>query len=795
MLPKENALKRNVSSLFQLMWQKCRLQQRDQCCGCPAGTVCSISSSSNCSHIAALIQQQSGSPSLLIWQSETASTAWQYTHEATTLLPASPTAVSWLPAGLLGSNVSLSLAVACATKLMILCKSHSGSWAQVANLSNLAQPLGDLQWTHTGLPVVTAGTQVGVVSNVLQTHVTAMHQQQALVQVPLAHVELETGGPLPDYAPAALALLVARGRIHAAGQVIRSVLAWLKLHAAQHNAAMSPPASKPSKQGSQLLPDTGLEILLASATLKGFSDVISSLPLSETASNDTEDVTDNGEVPSVASSGIALARSQSNSDQHQASSAAPADHFAFDASAFGTSGDQDDAASHPSALADPYAFDAGTFGTDQEEAQAQQKEPQQPQHTDTSQDPYAFSMSALDTGQEIDGPSPQEQPIQQPASDPFAFDAGAFGFDNDRVQQSQPASAASDPYAFDAGAFGMPSEDEQQQAQEDSSNKDQPSNASTADPFAFNPDAFGFSGEEQPQAEAQEPALAAPQAGNAAADPFAFSPDAFGFGGSVTQVATSKQESEHSRPQVVPAETAKPSAADPFAFDAGAFGMEDSSALELQAQQQPSPTRPPAVTPHASNVSSDDADNGPMKRQKPPVIPQVAASSKAAPARQVPQQQPSKTPSSQQKPGKPQIHRPKATTSSQAQPSPLTSDELQELQQLLQDVLTEHLTPAPNAGQPQSPTSPASAADSIDRASGVLPPGLTAQETLTLLNIAHMLCKSPQPSQDRQDAETVAPLLLKVAPVDWAALDACGQKMVRSVQLATCSSHLLPGKQ
>ena len=760
----------------------------------PAGTVCNFSSSSSCSHIAATVQQQSGIHSLVIWQSETASTAWQYTQEATILLPISPTAVSWLPVGLLGSSVNLSLAVACASGLIIFCKSHNGSWAQVAKLSSLVQPSGDLQWTHTGLPVITAGTQIAVVSNVLQTHVTGIHQQQALVQVPLAHVELETGGPLPEYAPAALALLIARGRIYAAGQVVRSVLLWLKLHAAQQDAAVSPPTNS-SKHGSQLLPDTGLDILLASPTLKGFSNVISSLLLSLTGSKDAKNATDNAEGPDAANSGAALTGRHFNSDHHQGSAPAAADPFAFDGGAFGTSGNQNDARPQPSALADPYAFDAGTFGTHQEGAEPQQTVQQQSRPTNTSQDPYAFSMGVFDTSQEVNVQSPQQQSTQQPASDPFAFDAGAFALDNEQAQHLAPASALSDPYAFDAGAFGIPSEDEQQQQPHQvPTNQDQPGN--TPDPFAFNLGAFGFSGEEQ--AEAQEPELATQQPVIAAADPFAFNPDAFDFGGSITQVATSTQEPEDNAPQILPAKTAKASAADPFAFDAGAFGMQDSSAPEVQAQQQPPPSGPPAVNPHASNVSGDDADNGPMRRHKLPITPQVAETSKTVPARQAPQQQPDNTLPSQQQNNKPQIHRPTATDSSQAATSPLTSDELQELQQLLQDVLTEHLTPVATAEQPQSPTSPASAADAPDsistRAPGVLPPGLTAQETLTLLNIAHMLCKSPQPSQGGQRAETFAALLLKVAPVDWAALDGCGQKMVRSVQLATCSSHLLPGK-
>ena len=38
-------------------------------------------------------------------------------------------------------------------------------------------------------------------------------------------------------------------------------------------------------------------------------------------------------------------------------------------------------------------------------------------------------------------------------------------------------------------------------------------------------------------------------------------------------------------------------------------------------------------------------------------------------------------------------------------------------------------------------------------------------------------------------------LLLDMNPVDWAALDTNAQKMVRCVQLATCSGHTLPGKQ
>lgn len=677
------------------------------------------------------------------------------------------------------------LAVACSSKLMIICKAHSGSWAQVATLTSLACPLSDLQLTHTGLPIVTAGTQIGILSNTAHTSTAAAEaSQHALVQVPLAHLALEVGGPLPEYAPAALALLVARGRMQAAGQVIRNLLAWLRLQASQQTAALSPQTISNSKLDSQLLPDTGLEALLGSSFLKELSDVISVLPLS----SDDAFVQDGS--------------SEADSQQAVGPSPAPTDPFAFDSGAFGPDNEYNEAADPPAATsADPYAFDAGAFGASQEDAQPQQEEQQRPQAANTaSTDRFAFNMGAFSRGDDEEQSPPEEQHQQAGAAkDPFAFDAGTFGFGNDEPQQPEElTAAASDPYAFDAGAFGMPGGDAQAESDDRSAGSKQgqagpQQQAPAADPFAFNPGAFGFSGEEEPQ-------LMGQKAGNAAADPFAFNPDAFGFGGSCDHAEPLQQEDSDTKPQVVPAETAKPlDSQDPFAFNAGAFGLETGSASD--AQHKSSPSQPSAHITQGVNLSNDDdADNGPMQTRKPAPATAAAAQSKPVPARQTAPSQPSTTAASQQKQSKPQIHRPKAVSASQAQAPPLSSDELQELQQLLHDTLVTHLAPPQAAEQPQSPMSPASAADDghhNDTATpAVLPPGLTAQQTLTMLNIANMLCKDPLStvSQARQGAEPTANLFLDMAPVDWAALDASAQKMVRSVQLATCSNHLFSGK-
>ena len=683
------------------------------------------------------------------------------------------------------------MAVACSSELIMICKTHSGSWAQVANLTSLACPLSDLQSTQTGLPIVTASTQIGILSNTAHTHTAAAEaSQHVLVQVPLAHLALEVGGPLPEYAPAALALLVARGRMRAAGQVIRNVLAWLRLHASQQAAALSPQATSNSRLDSQLLPDTGLEALLGSSFLKELSDVVSALPLSSDEAFDQDGT------------------SEADSQQAVGPSPAPTDPFAFDSGAFGPDNEDNEAADPPAATsADPYAFDAGAFGASQEDAQPQQEQQQQPKAANTaSTDPFAFDMGAFSGGQDDEEQSPPEKQHQQAGApkDPFAFDAGTFGFGNDEPQQPEESEAASsDPYAFNAGAFGMPDGDAQAESDDRSAGNQQrqagpQQQAPAADPFAFDPGAFGFSGEEEPQAAAQEPQLLGQKAGSAAADPFAFNPDAFGFGGSSDHAEPLQQEDSDTKPQVVPAETAKSlDSEDPFAFNAGAFGLETGSASD--AQHKPSPSQPSAHISQGANLSNDDADNGPMQKCKPAPA-TAAAAHKPVPARQTAHSQPSRTAASQQKPSKPQIHRPKAVSASQAQAPPLTSDELQELQQLLHDTLVSHLAPPQAAEQPQSPVCPASAADdghhSDTAAPAVLPPGLTAEQTLTMLNIANMLCKDPisTVSQARQGAEPTASLLLDVAPVDWAALDASAQKVVRSVQLATCSNHLFSGK-
>lgn len=769
----------------------------------PAGTVCSIASSASCSHIAAVTQQQHSTASLFIWQSHTANSAWQYTQEATILLPDSPTAVAWLPK----IGISPTLAVACASKLTVFCKSHIGSWAPIANLSHLAQPLSDLQMSQAGLPVITAGTQIGVLSHTVQTQpAAAAADGLPLVQVPLAHLALEVGGPLPDYAPAALALLIARGRLQAAGQVIRSVLTWLRLHAAHQDIALSPPATSKSPLDNQLLPDTALELLVDSKFMTDIANVVSALPLSEDAS--TRD--------SIQADAKNAQGSSTGSSQHAAGTVGLLDNTAHPAApslvpAELSAAEDEHLASYSqhakpaaSVLADPYAFNATAFDVQQDDTETEQEPLQQPQPAGKAPDPYAFDMGAFGMDQG-DTELPEEQSLPEElhqqqstakklAGDPFAFDAEAFGFDDAQSQQqpTESISGLSDPYAFDAGAFGASNDGVQQQEHPETSAV-QPSSASAADPSAFNPGAFGISGEEQPPTDEQQPQLATPQTGSAAADPFAFNPDAFGLGSSAMYAEAPEQDSQDNMPQVVPAEPSQqPGGGDPFAFDAGAFGMDPDPAPNPDAQQQRKPAMP---APYANASRNDDADNGPMRKHTSAVLPQVAANSGAA-NRQVPDSQP--TPASQQKQARPQIHRPKAVTGNQLQPTPLTSEEIQELHQLLQKVL---LTSSQAVEQPQSPSSPLSNADALGSsgsvAAAVLPPGLTFQDSVTLLNMANMLCKEPQTSlpQNRQEAEPNVALLLDMTPVDWPALDAAAQKMVRNVQLAVYSHHSLTGKQ
>ena len=390
--------------------------------------------------MAALTQQPHGPAQLVIWQSETAALAWHYAPEASIALATAATAVAWLP----GLGTSLAVAVACSDNLIIFCRAHGGTWAQIAKLGTLAQPLSALRISHTGMPIISAGTQLGVVSNLVPPGVD--HPSlQGLAQVSLGHLALEAGGPLPDYAPAALALQILRGRMHAAGEVIRCVLAWLKLHAAhQDPSIITQTSSSNHPLAQQLLPDASLSILLDRPFLHAFSAIVKSLP------SKTEANKQNPSRPSAADGQTGEARQS----QPQASSPAPADPFAFDAAAF--SADDSSQAAEPSRHqtgSDPHAFDAGAFG-------GSDSPPEFPRAASAAvapKDPFAFDMGAFGMMQEEDEQPEEQDSDHQPAqgqpgqaADPFAFDAGAFGLEDDQAQQaSEPAQT--DPYAFDAG--------------------------------------------------------------------------------------------------------------------------------------------------------------------------------------------------------------------------------------------------------------------------------------------------------------------------------------------------------
>ena len=738
------------------------------------------------SHIAAVTQAKAEHAGFLqVWQAESAPPDFRFSLDASIRFSDHPTAVAWLPS----STVSLAVAIACLGSTQIFTQSHAQGWISIASLGNLGQPMRALQLAHNGLPMVTAGNQLGLVSNLVQAHHSSSsgHPSQ-LLQMPVAQLVLELAGPLPDYAPAALALMVARGRMTAAREAFRHLLTWLQIHDS------STQTSNASGLQQQLLPDVPLDALLDKPYLGALLSLIEALPVSSCASeSDTvqsvvstaqqqQQKLSEGQGSASASaqlnSGYAPASSSSKAQPQSTPSPAPVDPYAFNPDAFGPGKDADEEQEQPPqpAAKDPFTFDAGAFGMDNGTAEGEEEE-QQVEPQPAAKDPYVFDAGAFGMAQEEE--DDQAQPVQAPSPDPFAFDAGAFG-----MPSSQPA------------------EDEGQKAEE------QKASQPAADPFAFDPGAFGFSGEEQPD----QAAAAAASASTAATDPYAFNPDSFGL---PRQAHGTEEEEEQSRPEVAPAEA---STSDPFAFNPGAFGMDlspepaqDSATQKESAQpsqQAQSGTDPFAFDPGAFGLGPSMSPAPEQPQPQAIASRLVPAAKNAAQKKQAEVEQSSSTASPGQTASKAQgqrlsaniqIFRPKQKSSSAPHLALLSSSELGDLQRLLGAALSQ--AAAQDSGQdPVSPTSPAGALINLNLSGPPLPPGLTPHNTQALLGIAHMLCDDPpQPAPSSQrgvagDAEQGVSIPgMGHIPVDWPALDEAARRAVRAVQLAVCSMHSLSG--
>ncbi|KAA6424834.1 MAG: hypothetical protein FRX49_05008 [Trebouxia sp. A1-2] len=748
------------------------------------GKVCDMASTTGGSHIAAVTQAKVEHAGLLqVWQTESAPPDACYSLDASVHFSDHPTAVAWLPS----CTVSLAVAIAFLGSTQIFAQAHAQGWISIASLGYMGQPMRALQLAHNGLPMLTAGNQLGLVSNLVQAHHSSStgHPSQ-LLQVPVAQLVLELAGPLPDYAPAALALLVARGRISAAREAFRHLLTWLQIHDS------STQTSNASALQQQLLPDVPLGALLDKLYLGALLSLVETLPVSicaseaehgQTAQQQQQKLSGRqGSAPASAQSNSVYAHSTSSlkAQTQSTPSPAPVDPYAFNPSAFGPGNDANEDQKQPpqSAAKDPFAFDAGAFGMDNG-TEEEEKEEQRVQSETAAKDPYAFDAGAFGMPEEEE--EDQAQPVQAPSSDQFAFDPGAFG-----IPTSQPE------------------EDAAQEAEE------QKAVQPAADPFAFDPGAFGFSGEEQPDQAAAAAASAPASASTAATDPYAFNPDSFG---SPQQAHSVEEEEGQSGPEVAPAEA---STSDPFAFNPGAFGMDLSpepaqeSVTQKEsaqpAQQNQSGTDPFAFDPGAFGVSPSMSP-APKQPQPPATASRHAPAAKNSAQKLQAEVDPS---SSKARPGQTtskaqgvrlsahnQIFRPKQKSPSAPHPALLSSSELGDLQRLLGTALSQAAA-QDSSQEPVSPTSPVGPLVNLDLSGPPLPPGLTPHNTQALLGIAQMLCDDPPqaaPSSQQGvagDAEQGMSIPeIGHIPVDWPALDEAARKAVRAVQLVVCSMHSL----
>ena len=702
--------------------------------------MCDLALTDGGSHLAVVLCNHSGKDGCLqIWQSESAPSDSVYVVDAAVPLSEAPTAVAWLPS----CAITPTVAVACSVSTLIFSQSHDQGWTVIAKLGNLGQPMGALQLDWKGLPIVTAGNKLGSVSGLVQAHAgsSSSGSPSQLLQIPLGQLALEIAGPLPEYAPASLALMIARGRIQAAREVIRHLLAWLALHDPSSHTSHS--RLKPPSLQQQLLPDAPLNAVLDRPCLEALTSLVNALPLSNAPAGAQETSSALTEPQQPKHQAVTGASSTARHEQTTGSQAIKS-----------ASKQQKQAILKPSG--DPFACDAGAFG-----------------------------MGSMAEEDEEERQPPSAQP------DPFAFNPDAFGGEQEEDEaHPPPAQADKDPYAFDAGAFGMGNaQPEEGEGEEEAQNPGKPATA-PADPFAFDPGAFGFSGEEQPQQPQQPTAQAGKSASAtasaAASDPFAFNADAFGFN------TVPEEEAEEAQPEVVPAEeAATAAAADPYAFDAGAFGMGVASEPDQASEEDIKPPKqvqggqdPFAFDAGAFGLGISSTPTQQVDDPKPPNTKFQPAPTQPATA----QASPNRTaagPKAQLQSSSIQIHRPKRSSNASVQPAVLSSAELQSLQKLLGTALAQSAT----ADSSEDPTSPTSPAGLTNRLTSDLPPGLTAHSTRTLLSIAHMLCDDPPLPPPASSQQGGAAMLGSGSgmPVDWAALDEAAQKTTRAVQLAVCS--------
>ncbi|KAL0019249.1 hypothetical protein WJX77_001067 [Trebouxia sp. C0004] len=689
------------------------------------GRVCDMASIKGGSHIAAVTQAKTEHAGFLqVWQAESAPPDARYSLDASIRFSDHPTAVAWLPS----CAVSLAVVVACLGSTQIFAQAHAQGWISIASLGNLVQPMRALQLGHNGSPMVTAGNQLGLVSNLVQAHHSSSsgHPSQ-LLQIPVAQLVLELAGPLPDYAPAALAILVARGRMTAAREAFRHLLVWLQMHDS------STQTWNASALQQQLLPDVPLDALLDKTHLGALLSLVESLPVSSRAS----------ESNSVQSAVSTTQQQQQKLSQRQGSAAASAQLNSGPAPSSSSSKAQMQSTLSPAPV-----------------------------------DPYAFNLDAFGPGNDAE----EEQPLQPAAMDPFAFDAGGFGMDNGaeeeerEEQQVQPKAAAKDPYAFDAGAFGMAQEEEEDQAQ--------PMQAASSDPFAFDAGAFGmptFQPEEDEGQEAEEQKVSQP-----AVDPFAFDPGAFGFSGEEQHdqagafgMDLSPEPAQESATQEEPAQPAQQaqSETDPFAFDSGALGLDPSISPAPKPSQPPAKaSRPAPAAKNAAQKLQTEVNQSSSKASPGQTASKVQGQRPSA-AIQIfrPKQQSSSTP-----------HSALLSSSELGDLQRLLGTALS--QSKAQDSGQEPVSPNSPAGAlinldlAGPPLPPGLTPHDTQALLGI------AQ---MLCDDPPETAPSSQRSV-AEDAEQGASIPgMGHIPVDWPALDEAARKAVRAVQLAVCSMHSL----
>lgn len=150
-----------------------------------------------------------------------------------------------------------------------------------------------------------------------------------------------------------------------------------------------------------------------------------------------------------------------------------------DASAANSTKQGDSAAKATSSAADPFAFDMSAFGM----APATEPRPQQEASSGSTPSPADRDTKEISLGDTSDGAA-------APATDPFAFDMGAFSSGGGAPPDLATEDVDNDPFAADRGSS-------------DALPQNAKAAANAADPFAFDAGAFGMSGTAQPDAAAE----------------------------------------------------------------------------------------------------------------------------------------------------------------------------------------------------------------------------------------------------------------------------------------------------